>query len=150
MSIIILYSRSGIRGFEKVSAMQFVKYSRNGRAFLPSHPHLGSTAGAAAMAALYVKATKDWYFVEENPALIKGTFHPCKSESPVSAVGKAPNTVWVALLPIASCHIHIAFLSALSLLSTPTSVFSAPLSSAQATRQHIQPFVALIRPHCYA
>lgn len=52
--------------------LQLVKYTRNGRAYFFQTPHLGSTAGAAAMAALYVKASKDWYFVEEKPALIKG------------------------------------------------------------------------------
>jgi hypothetical protein len=53
--------------------MQTVKYTRNGRAYFFQTPHLGSTAAAAAMAALYIKANKDWYFVAENPALVKGT-----------------------------------------------------------------------------
>lgn len=50
---------------------EVVKYTRNGRAYFFQTPHLGSTAGAAAMAALYVKANKDWYFVQENAALVK-------------------------------------------------------------------------------
>ena len=52
--------------------MQLVKYTRNGRAYFFRTAWLGSTAGAAAMAALYAKTTKGWYFVEETPALIKG------------------------------------------------------------------------------
>jgi hypothetical protein len=52
--------------------VQFVKYTRNGRAYFFQTPQLGSTAAAAAMAALYVKSTKGWRVVEENPALIKG------------------------------------------------------------------------------
>lgn len=52
--------------------LQLVKYTRNGRAYFFRTAWLGSTAGAAAMAALYAKTTKGWYFVEETPALIKG------------------------------------------------------------------------------
>lgn len=52
--------------------LQLVKYTRNGRAYFFRNAHLGSTAAAASMAALYAKTTKGWYFVDETPALIKG------------------------------------------------------------------------------
>jgi hypothetical protein len=50
---------------------EFVKYTRNGRGYYFQTPHLGSTAAAAAMAAVYVKANKDWIVVKENEALVK-------------------------------------------------------------------------------
>jgi hypothetical protein len=66
-------ARSGCAQKNSDCVLQTVKYTRNGRAYFFQTPHLGSTAAAAAMAALYIKANKDWYFVAENPALVKGT-----------------------------------------------------------------------------
>jgi hypothetical protein len=53
-----------------------IKYTRNGRAYFFRSPHLGSTAAAAAMAAVYIKANKDFLLVTENTAMVKGT-PPC-------------------------------------------------------------------------
>lgn len=50
---------------------ELVKYTRNGRAYFFDTPHLGSTAGAAAMAAVYIHKNKDSNLVREDYGLIK-------------------------------------------------------------------------------
>jgi hypothetical protein len=56
-----------------------IKYTRNGRAYYFNSPYLGNTATAAALAAVYVKANRDWSYVKDNKALVKGEASSCLS-----------------------------------------------------------------------
>jgi hypothetical protein len=49
-----------------------IKYTRNGRAYYFNSPYLGNTATAAALAAVYIKANRNWAYVADNKALVKG------------------------------------------------------------------------------
>lgn len=65
-----------------------VQYTRAGRAFFPGTPHLGSTAGAAAMAALYVHSARESQFLADDLAMVRGAVphyvHACRAGDEVT------------------------------------------------------------------
>lgn len=56
-----------------------VEYSEAGRAFYPATPHLGSTAAAAALAALYIQSIREADLEKENEALVQSTLLPLQT-----------------------------------------------------------------------
>lgn len=49
-----------------------VQYTRNGRAFFEGTPHLGATAAAAAMAAVYAHSERNSQYLADDLAMTRG------------------------------------------------------------------------------